>query len=66
MGRLIPAGTGISKYRSARLLIEDPEEQLPLPEEIDEDAESVYEEEIAALAIGLPPELGEEPESDIA
>ena len=29
MGRLIPAGTGISKYRSAQLLIEDPEE---LPE----------------------------------
>ena len=30
MGRLIPAGTGISKYRSAKLLIEDPIE----PEEV--------------------------------
>jgi len=30
MGRLIPAGTGISKYRSAKLLIEEPEE-LPEP-----------------------------------
>jgi DNA-directed RNA polymerase subunit beta' len=65
MGRLIPAGTGISKYRSARLLIEDPEEQLPLPEEIDDDAESVYEEEIAVLAAGLPPEFGEETEPDV-
>jgi len=26
MGRLIPAGTGISKYRSVQLLIEEPEE----------------------------------------
>jgi len=65
MGRLIPAGTGISKYRSAKLLIEDPEEQLPLPEEIDEDAESAYEEEVASLTIGLPPEFGEESASDI-
>jgi len=38
MGRLIPAGTGISKYRSARLLIEEPEEiEEPVPE--DEEAE---------------------------
>jgi DNA-directed RNA polymerase subunit beta' len=65
MGRLIPAGTGISKYRSATLLIEDPEEQLPLPEEIDEDAESAYEEEVASLAVGLPPEFGEESAPDI-
>ncbi len=39
MGRLIPAGTGISKYRGVRLLIEEPEElpePLPLEEEIDE------------------------------
>jgi DNA-directed RNA polymerase subunit beta' len=34
MGRLIPAGTGISKYRSVRLLIEEPEEVFePEPEE---------------------------------
>ncbi|MGK2904960.1 MAG: DNA-directed RNA polymerase subunit beta' [Desulfuromonadales bacterium] len=39
MGRLIPAGTGVSKYRSANLLIEDPEERLPEIEEIDEDEE---------------------------
>jgi DNA-directed RNA polymerase subunit beta' len=62
MGRLIPAGTGISKYRSAKLLIEDPVEQLPVLEEIDEDAESVYEEEVAALSSGIPQEFGDEPE----
>jgi len=65
MGRLIPAGTGISKYRSAKLMIEDPEEQLPLPEEIDEEAESAYEEEVASLSVGMAPEFGEEPEPDI-
>jgi DNA-directed RNA polymerase subunit beta' len=64
MGRLIPAGTGISKYRSAKLMIEDPEEQLPLPEEIDEEAESAYEEEIASLTLGMSQEFGEEPEPD--
>ncbi len=37
MGRLIPAGTGVSKYRSATLLIEEPEEHLPEVEEIDEE-----------------------------
>ena len=31
MGRLIPAGTGISKYRSAKLAIEEPEEMLEPP-----------------------------------
>jgi DNA-directed RNA polymerase subunit beta' len=36
MGRLIPAGTGISKYRSAKLLIEEPEE-LPEPPMIADD-----------------------------
>jgi DNA-directed RNA polymerase subunit beta' len=38
MGRLVPAGTGVSKYRGAKLLIEEPEE-LPEPpeEEIFED-----------------------------
>jgi DNA-directed RNA polymerase subunit beta' len=65
MGRLIPAGTGISKYRSAKLLIEDPEEQLPLPEEIDDDAEAVYEEEVAALVSGYEAELGDEADQDL-
>ncbi|OGR32445.1 MAG: DNA-directed RNA polymerase subunit beta' [Desulfuromonadales bacterium GWD2_61_12] len=36
MGRLIPAGTGVGKYRGAKLLIEEPEElPEPLPEEDD-------------------------------
>ncbi len=39
MGRLIPAGTGVSKYRSAKLMIEEPEEvvESPVEEVIDED-----------------------------
>jgi DNA-directed RNA polymerase subunit beta' len=46
MGRLIPAGTGVSKYRSAKLLIEEPEEKPEPPvildeEDIDEAAEDV-------------------------
>jgi len=37
MGRLIPAGTGVSKYRGVQLLIEEPEEILePLEEDFDE------------------------------
>ena len=60
MGRLIPAGTGISKYRSARLLIEDPEEQLPPPEEIDDEADSAYDEEFASLSVGVPQDLEED------
>jgi DNA-directed RNA polymerase subunit beta' len=64
MGRLIPAGTGISKYRSAKLLIEDPEEQLPPPEEIDDEAESAYEEEVTVLSSGLAVELDEDIEAD--
>jgi DNA-directed RNA polymerase subunit beta' len=45
MGRLIPAGTGISKYRSARLLIEEPEEVLEQPiEEIEDEAEEAFDE----------------------
>ena len=42
MGRLIPAGTGISKYRSAKLLIEDPvepEEVFPLEGDEEEELE---------------------------
>jgi len=56
MGRLIPAGTGISKYRAAKLLIEEPEE-LPEPAfDVDEDeaAEAVEEatETVAADSSG--------------
>ncbi|MCD6187976.1 MAG: DNA-directed RNA polymerase subunit beta' [Desulfuromusa sp.] len=36
MGRLIPAGTGVAKYRSAELLIPEPEIKLEEPIEIDE------------------------------
>ena len=42
MGRLIPAGTGVTKYRSAKLLIEEPEEKperFELDEVIDDDAD---------------------------
>ena len=40
MGRLIPAGTGLSRYRNLKLVVEEPETSLPeLPEE-----ESVAEE----------------------
>jgi len=36
MGRLIPAGTGVGKYRSAELMIPEPEVKLEEPIEIDE------------------------------
>jgi len=36
MGRLIPAGTGVAKYRSASLLIEEPE---PAPLVVEEEVE---------------------------
>ena len=55
MGRLIPAGTGVVKYRSANLLIEEPEERLPVVEEIDEDAEN-YEAELAEMVVEAPAE----------
>ncbi len=55
MGRLIPAGTGVSKYRSAQLLIEDPQERLPEVEEIDEDAVST-EEVVAETIVAAPVE----------
>jgi DNA-directed RNA polymerase subunit beta' len=63
MGRLIPAGTGVSKYRSAKLLIEDPEERLPLVEEIDEDAVS-NEEAVAKTTVTAPIEEGEDAGSE--
>ncbi len=44
MGRLIPAGTGVSKYRGVKLLIEEPEElPEPLPEEEEIDDSEVGE-----------------------
>ena len=36
MGRLIPAGTGVAKYRAAELKIPEPEAKLEAPLEIDE------------------------------
>jgi DNA-directed RNA polymerase subunit beta' len=63
MGRLIPAGTGVSKYRSAKLLIEDPEERLPLVEEIDEDAVS-NEEAVAKTTVTAPITEGEDAGSE--
>lgn len=52
MGRLIPAGTGVSKYRSAQLLIEDPEEPVQVPEEIDENDDG-YEQEVAEMTAAV-------------
>ncbi len=45
MGRLIPAGTGVSKYRSAKLFIEEPVEVVNVvQEELIDDDEDVAEE----------------------
>jgi len=63
MGRLIPAGTGVSKYRSATLLIEDPEERLPEPEVIDEDDES-YSDEMDSLIVNTSVEEAEDTDID--
>ena len=63
MGRLIPAGTGVIKYRSANLLIEEPEERLPVVEEIDEDAEN-YEAELAEMVVEAPAEEVEDTDID--
>jgi len=63
MGRLIPAGTGVIKYRSANLLIDDPEERLPVVEEIDEDAEN-YEAELAEMVVETPAEEVEDTDID--
>ena len=59
MGRLIPAGTGVSKYRSVNLLIEDPEERLPEVEEIDEDDDS-FDDELAEMLTAVPVEESED------
>jgi len=40
MGRLIPAGTGVSKYRAANLMIEEPEEEPEEPLEVIEEGET--------------------------
>ncbi len=63
MGRLIPAGTGVIKYRSAKLLIEDPEERLPVVEEIDEDAEN-YDEELAQMLVATAASESEDTDID--
>ncbi len=44
MGRLIPAGTGIAKYRVAELMIPEPEVKLEAPLEIDESETGVSED----------------------
>ncbi len=44
MGRLIPAGTGVGKYRSAELMIPEPEVKLEEPIEIDESETETSEE----------------------
>jgi len=43
MGRLIPAGTGVAKYRAAELMIPEPEAKLEEPLEIDESETEVSE-----------------------
>ena len=43
MGRLIPAGTGVAKYRVAELMIPEPEVRLEEPIEIDESETEVSE-----------------------
>ncbi|MDW7644235.1 MAG: DNA-directed RNA polymerase subunit beta' [Desulfuromonadales bacterium] len=48
MGRLIPAGTGISKYRSAKLNIEEPEE---VPEVYEEDIDDDVVEESEDISV---------------
>ena len=44
MGRLIPAGTGVAKYRAAELNIPEPEARLEEPLEIDESDTELSEE----------------------
>nr|WP_321394712.1 hypothetical protein [uncultured Desulfuromusa sp.] len=44
MGRLIPAGTGVGKYRSAELMLPEPEIKLEAPIVIDESETEVFEE----------------------
>jgi DNA-directed RNA polymerase subunit beta' len=51
MGRLIPAGTGISRYRSAQLLIEDPEEVMEEPEVFDENMDDEATGETATAPV---------------
>jgi DNA-directed RNA polymerase subunit beta' len=44
MGRLIPAGTGVAKYRAAELNLPEPEAKLEEPLEIDENDTELSEE----------------------
>ncbi len=55
MGRLIPAGTGIAKYRAAEISTPEPEPKMEEP--IDFDAE--YEKEMAAAGQLESPESGQ-------
>jgi DNA-directed RNA polymerase subunit beta' len=63
MGRLIPAGTGVSKYRSAKLLIEDPEEKLEPIEEIDENSEE-YKAEVEAASVAVVADVEDAPATE--
>jgi DNA-directed RNA polymerase subunit beta' len=55
MGRLIPAGTGVAKYRAAELLTPEPEPKLEEPPDLDEE----YEEAVETAL----PEAGENAEN---
>ena len=57
MGRLIPAGTGVMKYRGAQLLIEEPEE---LPEIVGEGVDAEVAEELGNLATAIDDSGGDE------
>jgi DNA-directed RNA polymerase subunit beta' len=46
MGRLIPAGTGVSRYRGVKLLIEEPEEVAEEPPFLEEDFEEEVQETV--------------------
>jgi DNA-directed RNA polymerase subunit beta' len=62
MGRLIPAGTGVSKYRGVKLLIEEPEE-IPEAPFTAEEAEE-YEAETERMYEAAEEVEGEEPALD--
>jgi DNA-directed RNA polymerase subunit beta' len=45
MGRLIPAGTGVAKYRAVELLTPEPEPRLEEPPDLDDDEDDALENE---------------------
>jgi DNA-directed RNA polymerase subunit beta' len=53
MGRLIPAGTGMAKYKSIGILIDAPEDMLEGPEEVSAPDSLPEAGDAAALAEGL-------------